>query len=136
MATFGLSVHCQLGGKILFDRICSVPVHSTLGQKYEDNIKNVEVAECVRLKKIKVGETKAGTATGSEIAETEVVATLTDLGLRFVYFICERESDAAADVEITGAKQSVNPCCPIVQWLCTRRKKKKKKSFPDRPTQF
>ena len=85
MATFGLSLHCQLGGKVLFDRICSVPVHSTLGQIYKDNIENVEVAEGVRLRKIKVGETKAGTATGSEIAE---------------------------------------------------KKKKKKKSFPDRPTQF
>ena len=75
MAAYSVSIHCQLGVKVLFDRICSVPIHTTLLDLFETNIETVAEVDGVKLNRITVAETKSSSS-GSEVESTEVVGTL------------------------------------------------------------
>jgi len=82
MAVYSVSIHCQLGTKVLFDRVCSVSVHMSLLDLYNSNIEDLGEVDKVKLKYVEVAETKSGR--GSQIETTEVIATLKDLGLRYI----------------------------------------------------
>lgn len=89
---------------MLFDRVCSVAIQSTLNDIYTANIADidVEVEGEVRLKDIKVSEIKS--SRGSVIDGTETVSTLKDLGLRYVVFTCEKVADESEVELVAGDK--------------------------------